>query len=298
MSVCFKIPSATRDGIASAFASNDVLMKLIAKRWHEEDEEGKGVVAAILPHDDYYMAPYALVTQRTLKRKDRDAPEISHYIVFSGYKTREYHGDACCVMKMGECFDSMQEILEGALGNGVAPSSVVKFRRHPCAGGKDVCTKLEDYAFATACSKLGVNSTLEGWRAMRQYALNQLIKRIDRKLASVPLAVLPEHGEVDFTPPTPEEEAAADKQRRADERAAREAAVKRENNFQAAKKARYARMFSKIKEEATAVPNGAGCVAVFDTDPDGNEVEFCCPYDRVGESTFCSACKSMIEKIA
>ena len=294
MAICFKI-DATRESVASAFASNDVLMKLLARRSHEEEDEDDEMTA-MEPGDDYYTAPYALVTQRMRKRKGQAAPEIACYMVFTAYKCRDAHDKAIAVMKAGIALGSFQDIQSGALGRGVKPTSVVQFRTHAWAAGDDVCLKLEDHAFVSACTKLGVDTSLDGWRGLRQVALSEMIERTDPTLASVPLAVLPEYGEVPFAPLSPEEQEMADKKRRDAEKAARDAAAQRDREFQAAKKERYARMYEKVKE--AVVPPGTVCVAVFDTNTDGEEVEFRCPYDRAEGSIFCSACKAVIEKLA
>ncbi len=66
------------------------------------------------------------------------------------------------------------------------------------------------------------------------------------------------------------------------------------------KKARYAPVIAQALAypASGSVPDGAVCVCVFDTNPDGEAGPFQCPYDRKEGSVFCSMCAVMAEKLA
>ena len=287
MALCIRI-DATADSIACAFAKKDLMHKFLA--WFLALEEnsvrdGKLFVPALDPGDDYYLAPYALVPQGAV-----------HWLVFTGYKVRDPHYAA--LKKMGKhgagctLLSSTGYIEEGQLQRKAVPRDKwVAFRERAWAMGDDVCTKLEDHAFKTACVTLDIAPTdiPVDWRAVCAAKLLEM----GGDNIPAPLATLSEWGNIPFTPALAAERESALRKR------AREDA---ERHFQT-KRARYTpAIASAIAKHKDVTPSetapGAGCVCIFETDPFGAPGPFRCPYDRKAKSIFCAACKDMADKLA
>ena len=285
MALALRLSYKDADDVIRAFALHDLLMSKM------ED-------APMHPGDDYYLAPYGMVTVPARKRKGEDRIEHT-YLLFTGYKVREAHDTAwmACGSHRGEMrlLGSLGDIVDGALGLKVPESKIQAFRRSAWAGGDDVSLAMEEHVFTSACQALGVETPTD-WQVQRRAVFANLGGDPD-KLSTVPAEgtwpFLPEDhagavaeearctaarlkADPDFAP-TPE--ALAQKTQTADE----------------ARMKRYLPTIDKFKDAAVPAEDAELCVFVFETTPDGADGPFHCPYDRKEGSPFCSMCMKMVD---
>ena len=205
MALLIQVDSA--ESIAEAFAKNDMIMKALCL-WDSDNDGAIGV------GDDDYLAPYGIFTRVKRKSKKTPNPEPMYQMVFTAYKVRSDHHHALKVLKK----HGRGLVLMGSASDLAPPDKWTKFREFAWAGGDDVCTKLEDFAFQKACEHIGCihEAPLESWRGMRSEALQMMYddEPSCRNLANKPLATLPTWGEVDFKTLTPEQVAEKEVQQR------------------------------------------------------------------------------------
>jgi hypothetical protein len=298
MAVCIKIAAPTAEGVVEAVAKNDRLLQILTYR-----EPGMPLQAMNVG-DDYYTAPYALVPLTRPPSRTVPRPDLEYYMVFTCYKVRDPHDQAIRAMGRGgagiHAISSTRGIECGELLRAkVSRDQWTIFREECWANGKDVCKQLEDFAVKAACAALGVEPPAD-WRAIRAAKLSQMPG--PRFIIDVPLPTLPEWGTVPFPPKTAPERAAAEREAQLliSEREEAEAEKKRERDdleqFQANKRARYLPALAKAAE-LSDLPDGNGCIVVFETGPGGEPGPFQCPYDRKNDCSYCAGCQEMKEKL-
>ena len=120
------------------------------------------------PGDDYYTAPFAVVSGWTRKRNGIPKQKRT-YICFTSYKCRSAHDNA--LHAMGDfaegisAFGSFEDVV--ARGYLCKPTQVVKFRKFAWAGGDDISLDLEDRAVKLTCEFLS-QSIPSDWRSQRE----------------------------------------------------------------------------------------------------------------------------------
>ena len=216
--ICVHIDIATSvvDGVVTAFAKNDLLLKAMAVFEHEANN-GEPMVP-LDPCDEYFTAPYALVNTSTRRKPAQNLKKETNWLVFTCGKVRLAHDAAIASMKKYKsgvvAVGSVGGLERGELvGAKIPKSKWLPFREHAFQGGDDVCSKLEDWTFYSACRILGVASDAipVDWRALRTAKLAAMtVDLASEALASAPLATLPTWGVVPFPRETSTDRAEAE----------------------------------------------------------------------------------------
>ena len=314
MALCITI-TPTVESVIGALALNDMIIKAVSVLEHMRG----GELEPLDIGDDYFTAPFALVSFTRHKSKSNPNPQREYKMVFTAYKIREAHQDALhmfdkSVERKVELLDSVGDIEEGAFGPKVKRENWVQFREHVHVGGEDICHQLDLYAFKTACSSMqvpeeAVQAALPSWRAMKVEEWGRLAQLMRSPVArahaqTMPIvAERPEWSPRAFHPPSNEERAEAEAE--AVKERARLVAVEKKrkrDDLDEHLKSKRERYESVIATALAKFPDSnpvgeddenSTCVVVFDEGPCGEEGPFACLYDRKGGSVFCSMCLQM-----
>jgi len=149
----------------------DILHSLIAKQVHDEYHTERE--RALHPNDDYYIAPYALISR--LRSVDK-VKSLKYYMIFAGYKVRGAHHKAQIAMvsylgpQAGHSgWNAMRlgDSIHGFIPKRKSPGEkIYKFREYAWANGDDVNLELENKVMEISAAIFG-EAIPDAWRASR-----------------------------------------------------------------------------------------------------------------------------------
>ena len=284
------------DGPVTAFAINEAVMKAVAVVCRDDDD---AEIECIGPGDEYFLAPYAIVPKVTRKRqKDGTMAVVNtvYHVVFTGYKVRRPHYEAC---KMLKASPYLAGSLNDAQGYIRVPQQKWTFFLKYVSSGE--CEQLVDFAVKESCRIMDIDAPERAtFRALVDAKVQAMVE--GTRAALVSTAPMDEVSSHPFHPDgsiTNEEkaafEAALTAQNEQKRVHAEEAAEAKRQRIDQDRLTRYLPTYDECKQIRVAEddPN-TQCRYVFSTNLDLEpHPNFACPYDRK-DGPFCSMCSKMM----